>query len=120
MDSKTTIEDIKEEIKGHCTARDWDKFHNAKDLAIGIITEASELLEHFRWKNEGEVKALLADNKKRQEISEEMADVLYFLARLAERYNIDLSDEFFKKMEKNEQKYPVEKVKGSNKKYTEL
>lgn len=120
MDSKTTIEDIKDRIKKHCTERDWDQFHNAKDLAIGISTEASELLEHFRWKNEAEVKALFSDAQKKGEISEEMADVLYFLARLAERYNIDLSEEFFKKMEKNEKRYPANKFKGSNKKYNEI
>jgi len=120
MDSKTTIEDIKKLIKDHCTARDWDQFHNAKDLSIGIITEASELLEHFRWKNPKEVEEIMHNPKTRLEVSEEMADVLYFLGRLAERYNIDLSEEFFRKMEKNEKKYPVEKAKGSNKKYNEL
>ena len=120
MDSEVTIGQIKDIIRGHCSARDWDQFHNAKDLAIGIITEASELLEAFRWKNAQEIEEIMLNPKTRQEVSEEMVDVLFFLVRLAERYNIDLSEEFSRKMEKNERKYPVEKSKGSNKKYTEI
>ncbi|MCX6707263.1 MAG: nucleotide pyrophosphohydrolase [Candidatus Woesearchaeota archaeon] len=120
MDHKTNISELKEQIKKFCSDRDWDKYHNAKDLAIGIITESSELLEHFRFKSEKQVEEMFNDPKKRGEISEEMADVLYFVIRLAERYNIDLTDELNKKMQKNGQKYPIEKAKGSNKKYDEL
>lgn len=120
MDHKTNINVLKERIKQFCEARDWDQYHNAKDLAIGIITESSELLEHFRFKSEKEVEDLFQDNRKRQEISEEMADVLYFLLRLAQKYDVDLTSELHKKLEKNEEKYPLEKSRGSNKKYTEL
>jgi len=119
MDEKTTILELKEKIRKFCEERDWDKYHNAKELAIGIVTEASELLDHFRFKSEKEVDELFQRESKRDEISEEMADVLYFVLRLAQRYNIDLTTELNKKLQKNEQKYPVEKVKGSNKKYTE-
>ena len=119
MDEKTTILELKEKIRKFCEERDWDKYHNAKELAIGIVTEASELLDHFRFKSEKEVDELFQRESKREEISEEMADVLYFVLRLAQRYNIDLTTELNKKLQKNEQKYPVEKVKGSNKKYTE-
>lgn len=120
MDGKTNIHELKEKIKKFCSDRDWDQYHNAKDLAIGIITESSELLEHFRFKSEKQVEEMFKDPKKREEISDEMADVLYFVIRLAERYDIDLTKALESKMEKNEKKYPVEKVKGLNKKYNEL
>ena len=119
MDNKTNIHELKEQVKKFCDARDWDQFHNAKELAIGISTEASELLQNFRFKSEKEVDELFKDESRRQGISEELADVLYFLLRLAQRYDIDLTSELSKKMAINEKKYPLEKAKGSNKKYTE-
>ena len=120
MDTKTNIHELKEKIKKFCEERDWDKYHNAKDLAIGVITEASELLEHFRFKSDKEISEMFKNPDKKQEISEEMSDVLYFLLRLAQRYDIDVTTELNKKMDKNRERYPVEKAKGSNKKYTEL
>lgn len=119
MDSKTNINDLKEKVKIFSEDRDWDRYHNAKDLAIGIITESSELLEHFRFKSEKEVEEMFRNPIKKQEISEEMSDILFFLIRLSQRYNIDLSSEFDKKIKKNAEKYPVDKVKGLNKKYDE-
>lgn len=120
MDDKTNIQELKNLVEKFCEERNWDQFHQAKDLAIGIITEASELLEHFRFKSEIEVENMFKDLKKRGEITEEMADVFYFLLRLAQRYKIDLDDELKKKMIKNKNKYPIEKARGSNKKYNEL
>ncbi len=120
MDDKTTIHELKVKIKKFCEDRDWDQYHGAKDLAIGIITESSELLEHFRFKSQNEIEEMFKDGEKKDNISEEMADIMYFLLRLAQRYNLDLSDAMIKKMIKNENKYPIEKAKGSNKKYTEL
>ncbi|MBI2545390.1 MAG: nucleotide pyrophosphohydrolase [Candidatus Aenigmarchaeota archaeon] len=119
MDSETTIKELKDAVKNFCGDRDWDQYHNAKDLAIGIITESSELLEHFRFKSEKEVEEMFKTDKK-NEISEELADVLYFVLRLAQKYDIDLSTELKNKLKKNESRYPVEKSKGSNNKYTEL
>jgi NTP pyrophosphatase (non-canonical NTP hydrolase) len=119
-DKDTTIAHLKEIVKRFCEERDWDQYHNAKDLSIGIITEASELLEHFRFKSNDEIAAMFKNPEKSREINEEMSDVLYFLIRLSQRYDIDLADSFGKKMEKNTRKYPIEKSKGSNKKYTEL
>ena len=118
MDDKTTIQDLKKQVKKFCEDRDWDKYHNPKDLAIGIITEAAELLDHFRFKSEEDIKQIL--KSKKQEISEELADVLYFVLRLAQKHDIDLSTELEKKLRKNELKYPIGKSKGSNKKYSEL
>ena len=120
MDYKTNIQELKNRIKEFCEARDWDQFHGAKELAIGVITESSELLEHFRLKSEKEIENFFKDNKKKDEISEEMADVLYFVLRLAQKYDIDLSTALNKKMDKNEKRYPMEKTKGSSKKYNEL
>ena len=120
MDSEATLGDLKKLVKKFCDDRDWDQYHNAKDLAIGIITESSELLEHFRFKSEKEIEEMFKDEKKKGEISEETADVFYFLLRLAQKYDIDLSSELNKKIARNGKKYPIEKSRGSNKKYTEL
>jgi NTP pyrophosphatase (non-canonical NTP hydrolase) len=120
MDDKSTISDLKERIRLFCEERDWDRYHNAKDLSIGIITEAAELLEHFRFKSSEESEALFNDPERRRAIAQELADILYFVLRLAQRYDIDLSDELDAKLELNAARYPVEKAKGSNKKYSEL
>ena len=120
MDSELTIEELKQRVKKFCEDRDWDKYHDAKELAIGIITEASELLEIFRFKSEKEIEELFNSEKDKERISEELVDTLYFILRLAQKYDIDISEAFEKKMMKNEAKYPVEKSKGINKKYTEF
>ncbi|MBN2052509.1 nucleotide pyrophosphohydrolase [Candidatus Woesearchaeota archaeon] len=120
MDSKTNIQELKDKIRIFCEVRDWDQYHDAKELAIGVITEAGELLDHFRFKTSTQMEELFSNSEKRSEISEEMADVLYFLLRLSQKYDIDLTTALNKKMDKNEKRYPVEKIKGLNKKYTEL
>ena len=119
-DTEGNINELKEKIKEFCDARDWDQFHNAKELAIALSIESSELLEIFRWKSPEEVKSLFENPKKKEDIEDEMADVLYFLIRMAQRYDIDLSEALDRKIEKNDNKYPVEKFKGSNKKYNEF
>jgi NTP pyrophosphatase (non-canonical NTP hydrolase) len=118
-DNKTTIRELKEKVRNFCEARDWDQFHNAKELAIGIVTEASELLQHFRFKSNNQVNEMFQDKLKKQEFSEEISDILFFILRLAQRYDIDLSLELENKIKKNGERYPVNKAKGSNKKYTE-
>ncbi|MBI2134966.1 nucleotide pyrophosphohydrolase [Candidatus Woesearchaeota archaeon] len=118
MDNQITIQELKDKVKKFCEDRDWDQYHNAKDLAIGITTEASELLEHFRFKSEEDIKEIL--KSKKQKVSEELADVFYFVLRLAQKYDIDLAKELGEKLRKNELKYPIRESKGSNKKYNEL
>ena len=118
-DKETTIEDLKVKVKEFCDKRDWDQFHDAKELSIALSIEASELLEHFRWKTKEEVRAKMGKPEKVEEIKDEMADILYFLLRIAQMENIDLSVALKNKIEKNEIKYPVEKAKGSSKKYNE-
>ncbi len=120
LDNKTNINVLKQEVKKFCELRDWDQFHNPKDLAIALITESSELLELFRFKTNPECEEMLRDEKKRQIIADELADTLYFLLRFAQKYDIDLTSEFIRKMKLNEEKYPVEKFRGSNKKYSEV
>lgn len=120
MDSKTKISELKKTVQRFCEERDWDQYHGAKDLAVAIITESAELLDYFRFKSAEEVEALFEKPEKRKEISDEMADIFYFLLRFAQRYDIDLTAELKRKMEQNEKRYPIEKSKGSNKKYTEL
>jgi NTP pyrophosphatase (non-canonical NTP hydrolase) len=120
MDFENNIFELEEIVKTFCEERDWDKYHKAKDLSIGIITEASELLEHFRFKSEKEIEEMFEDREKKEKISEELADVFFFLLRFSQKYDINLSNEFKKKMEINKINYPIEKSKGMNKKYTEL
>ncbi len=119
-DSETNLQELKDFVQRYCEDRDWGQFHNAKDLATALIIESAELLEHFRYKSEKEVEELFKNPEKREHISEEMTDVLFPLLRLAQKYNVDLADVFKRKMEKNAKKYPIDKAKGSNKKYSEL
>jgi NTP pyrophosphatase (non-canonical NTP hydrolase) len=119
-DEKVRVSELKQKVKDFAEARDWDQFHNAKDLAIGVITEASELLEHFRFKSVEEFEKMMKDPAKKESISEELADVLIFSLRFAQKYDIDVSSAIVDKLEKSGKKYPVEKAKGSNKKYNEF
>lgn len=118
MDSLTTLEELKNKVKEFCEKRDWDQFHDPKELAIGISTEANELLQIFRFKSKQDMQALMRADKS-EKVKEEVADIFYFLLRFAQMNNIDLSVELQSKLEKNDKKYPIEKVKGCNKKYDE-
>lgn len=120
MDDQTSIQHLKDEIQQFCEERDWDQFHDAKELAIAISTEANELLTHFRFKNKEDLDHFFTDEEKREKVTDEMIDVLFPLLRLAQLYNVDMATEFKRKMNKNREKYPIEKAKGQNKKYTEL
>jgi NTP pyrophosphatase (non-canonical NTP hydrolase) len=96
----------KKTIKDFCEARDWDQYHTPKDLAIGLITEASELLELFRFVNEQKQLQLLENSEFRQEVSDELADVLFFIIRFSQRYNFDLNKALEQKIIKTAKKYP--------------
>lgn len=98
--------------------RDWKQFHNPKDLALSLVLEAAEVMEHFQWKNEEESKKHIQEHRK--EISGEIADVLYWVLLIAHDFNIDIPKALKDKIELNKVKYPINKSKGSNKKYTEL
>jgi NTP pyrophosphatase (non-canonical NTP hydrolase) len=98
--------------------RDWEQFHNPKDVAISLSIEASELLEWFQWKTAEQVQQRLASDK-REELEDEIADVAVYLAYLCHDLNIDLNQAIKNKMQKNAAKYPRDKVKGRNDKYDE-
>jgi len=99
-------------------ARDWKQFHNPKDAAISLALEAAEVLEHFQWKKPEEIQEYLKDQK--EEVGDELADVLYWILLMCHDMDINLVDAFEKKLKKSEEKYPVEKARGSAKKYSEL
>ena len=123
MPKKTTnfdIQVLQDNVKKFCEVRDWDQFHNAKDLAIGISTEANELLDLFRFKSNKEVLNKFKNKKDKTDIENELADVFFFVLRFAQMNNIDLAEALNTKMKISDKKYPVAKAKGSNKKYTEL
>lgn len=118
MDNNSTIAELMSIIDEFCKERDWAQYHTPKDLAIGISTEANELLQIFRFKPDTDINELLLSPRK-QEIEEELADILYFVLRFAQMNDIDLSTALINKITKNKKKYPIEKAKGSNKKYDE-
>jgi len=99
-------------------ARDWKQFHNPKDVALSLVLEATEVMEHFQWKNQKEIEKYVKTHK--IEIAEELADTLYWVLLMSHDLGIDILDSLDKKMIKNEAKYPVAKAKGKHTKYTEL
>lgn len=114
-----TLGSLEELVKNYCEERDWSKFHNPKDLAIGLSTESNELLDLFRFKDIAQMDEMLKDLEKRNAIGEELADIFFFLLRFSNMYDFDLNACLRKKMIENAEKYPVEKVKGKNLKYNE-
>lgn len=98
--------------------RDWMQFHDPKNLAVSLMIEAAELLEHFQWKEREEVEKYVISHK--EEISDEIADVAVYLAELADNLGIDLLKAMENKLEKNAKKYPVEKARGRAVKYNKL
>ena len=103
---------ITERIKTFTKERDWEQFHNAKDLALALSIEASELNEAFLWRS--------ADDVDIEKVKEELADVMNYAFLIANKYNFDVKQIILDKLNKNAQKYPVDKSKGNAKKYTEL
>ena len=98
--------------------RDWKQFHKPKDMAISLSLEASEFLENFQWSTDEEIRKLLKTN--RENISDELADVLFWVLTISHDLKIDLRSALKNKLKKNEAKYPIEKAKGKHTKYTEL
>lgn len=106
------IEEITQELLKFRNERDWEQFHNPKDLALAINVEAGELLELFLWKN--------SESANTEKIKEELADVFAYAFLLAEKYKLDVKEIVLDKISKNGEKYPIEKAKGTAKKYDEL
>jgi NTP pyrophosphatase (non-canonical NTP hydrolase) len=111
-----SLNDLRARINTFVTERDWAQFHTPKNLAMAMIVEAAELLEQFQWDTPQESKQL--SSEKREAVAHELADTFVYLLRIAEVLEIDLIDATNKKIDLNALKYPAEKVKGSNAKYT--
>jgi NTP pyrophosphatase (non-canonical NTP hydrolase) len=112
------IEDLTNRILAFRDARNWKQFHNPKDCALSLVLEATEVMEHFQWKNAQEMEVHIQKN--RMEIGEELADTLYWILLMANDLDIDVLNALEKKIEKNEAKYPVEKSKDKHTKYDKL
>jgi NTP pyrophosphatase (non-canonical NTP hydrolase) len=112
------IEDLQNKVVAFRDERNWKQFHNPKDMALSLVLEAAELLEHFQWKNNEEFKAHYAKNK--NDVDDEIMDILYWVLLIANDLKVDIPKEFDRKMQKNISKYPKNKSSNSHKKYTEL
>jgi NTP pyrophosphatase (non-canonical NTP hydrolase) len=112
------IKTITEKILKFRAERDWKQFHNHKDVALSLVLESAEVLEHFQWKSPQEVDQHAKEYK--EELADELADVAIYLLELADNLGIDLPHAIEQKMLKNAKKYPVEKVKGRHTKYNKL
>jgi len=106
------INKLIQEIVKFRDERDWEQFHNSKDLAMALSIESSELLELFLWKNNEDFKL--------DKLKEELADVLMYAFLLADKHDLNIHDIILDKIKKNEEKYPVDKSKGNSTKYNEL
>jgi len=109
------IKELTDRIIKFRDARDWKQFHNPKDVALSMVLEAGEVMEHFQWKDKEEVEEYLKQNK--DDVAEEIADVLYYVLLMSHDLKIDITEALDKKLTKNETKYPVEKAKGNHTKY---
>ena len=112
------IESLRNQLRTFAVDRDWDQFHSPKNLASALAVEAAELLEHFQWLTEAESQQLPPEAL--NEVGNEVADVLLYLIRISDKLGIDLIAAAKAKIVLNADKYPVEKARGSSRKYTEL
>ena len=109
---------LRDAVRQFAADRDWDQFHSPKNLAIALSVEVAELLEHFQWLPEKESASL--PQEQQAKVREELADVLLYVVRLADKLNVDLVAAAADKIAINEAKYPADKARGSSKKYTDL
>jgi len=112
------LDSLRVAIAEFARERDWDQFHSPKNLAMALSVEVAELLEHFQWLTEDEARELDAETLAR--VADEIADVQIYLLRIADKLGVDVLDACTHKLEKNAEKYPVVKAKGTARKYTDL
>ncbi len=112
-----SLDDLKRRLREFARERDWEQFHSPKNLAMALIAEAGELVEHFQWLTEAQSQSL--DAPQRERVALELADVFIYLVRLADRLDVDLLDAAQRKIVLNAQKYPADKVRGSARKYND-
>lgn len=113
-----TINELTRKVISFRDERDWKQFHNPKDVALSLVLEAGEVMEHFQWRDEADIKEYLNSNKNL--VGEELADVLYWVLLLSHDLGIDIEKALSDKLVKNAEKYPLKKARGSKKKYNEL
>jgi len=114
---KDSLKQLRYRLRQFAAARDWDQFHSPKNLSMALAGEVGELLEHFQWLTEKQSQVL--SEEQRQQVTTELADILIYLVRLADKLDVDLIDAADQKIETNESKYPPHKVRGDAKKYDE-
>lgn len=115
-DRATTIQELKDTVQAFVRERDWERFHSPKNLSMALAAEAAELMEHFLW----DTLEASEETARKEEVADELADILLYLLEFANMTGIDISDAVASKVKKNAEKYPVEKAKGNALKYTEL
>jgi len=118
LDSTDALEALRAALRQFAADRDWSQFHTPKNLATALTVEVAELLEHFQWLREGSSAELGPDRL--ADVRQELADVLIYLVMLADQLDVDLLQAARYKLERNAEKYPVDKVRGTSRKYTEL
>lgn len=118
IDSRDGLHNLRDQLRKFASDREWDQFHSPKNLAIALSVEASELLEHFQWLTEEESRSI--PPAELSAVRHEIADVLIYLIRLADKLGINVLEAAQAKLAENARKYPVEKAKGNRKKYTDL
>lgn len=111
------LNELKTRLRKFASERDWDQYHSPKNLAMALIVEAAELVEHFQWLTQDESRSLPPE--KQIQVEEEIADILIYLVRIADKLDINLGEAVHAKLEKNARKYPPDQVRGSSKKYNE-
>lgn len=111
------LRQLQDRLQEFARVRDWEQFHSPKNLAMALIVEAAELVEHFQWLTEQQSANLPSD--KQQLVAMELADIFIYTLRLADQLNVELLPTVLQKISANEKKYPADKVRGSAKKYTE-
>ena len=116
--SDATLTQLTAEIRRFVEERDWAQFHTPKDLAIGLSTEAAEVLEIFRFRSDQEIATRLEDEAFRRTIGHELADALYFVLLMCDRFGLDPAQMLEEKLAISAERYPVEKARGKNLKYT--
>ncbi|MFQ5805940.1 MAG: nucleotide pyrophosphohydrolase [Phycisphaerae bacterium] len=111
-DETTTVTQLRRLVAGFVAEREWQRYHDPKNLSMAIAIETAELMEHFQWVRSDELPELLRDQRHKAKIGEEIADIMCFLLALANTLELDLSSAVARKIEKNAAKYPVQTFRG--------
>lgn len=115
MDTKL----IQEKIANFAEERDWDQFHNPKNLAMALSVECSELVEIFQWMTAEQSSSVMKDESKASSVADELADIAVYLLRISDKLNVNLESAILQKIEKNKEKYPAGEFRGSARKYND-